>query len=62
MQSLDFGHSAFSYYSFAAGVRAFGLRAALNAAVTYGLPLEHALQYVRRYHGIAPGFKRSTSH
>ena len=50
MQALDFGHPAFNYYSFAAGVRAFGLRAALNAGVTYGLPIEHALRYVRRFY------------
>lgn len=51
MQALDFGHPNFSFYSFAAGVRAFGLRVALDACVTYGLPIEQAQRYVRRYYG-----------
>lgn len=51
MRALDFGHPNFSFYSFAAGVRTFGLRVALDACVTYGLPIEWALQYTRRYYG-----------
>jgi hypothetical protein len=38
-----------SYHSFAAGASAYGVPAAANAARIYGVPLEMALRYLRRY-------------
>lgn len=41
--------SMLSYESFAAGAASFGIPAAANAARIYGVPLEVALRYLRRF-------------
>lgn len=42
-------HPGMSYYGFAAGAASYGVYVAANAARTYGLPIEVALRYLRRY-------------
>lgn len=42
-------HPGMSYYSFAAGAAHYGIYVAAQAARTYGLPIEAALAYLRRY-------------
>ena len=42
-------HPGMSYHSFAAGALAFGVYAAARAALSYGVPIEAALGYLRRY-------------
>lgn len=42
-------HPGMSYYSFAAGAAQYGIYVAAQAARTYGLPIEAALAYLRRY-------------
>lgn len=39
-----------SYYSFAAGAANYGIPVAAAAARTYGVPLDVALRYLRRFY------------
>jgi hypothetical protein len=38
-----------SYHAFAAGIVHYGVFAAASAARIYGVPLEQALEYLRRF-------------